>query len=145
MFRHYKTTGGFLKDLAENTISSEDICFIDDYRQIYTHGTSYYATSSEEDKIYVEEGKSDEDGYIVNDVTVPEGYDIEVISRMFLHPKTNMWVTCIGYKAAGGSSHIVTGEYKIGVSAVVGVSTVESYGGCTYKTYYRLRKKIIQQ
>lgn len=142
MLRHYKTKEQFIKE--KSIITSEDICFIKDSKEIYTHGT-YYATSSEEEKIYVEEGKSDKDGYIVDDVTVPEGYDIEVISRMFLHPKTNMWVTCIGYKAAGGSSHIVTGEYKIGVSVVVGVSTVESYGECTYKTYYRLKKKIIQQ
>lgn len=143
MLRHYKTKSGFLKELSEDTIiSHEDICFIEESRQIYTHGT-YYAATLDEDKIYVEEGKSDRDGYIVSDVQVPEGYEAEVISRMFHHPKTNMWVTCIGYKAAGGSSHIVTGEYKIGVSVVVGVSTVESYGECTYRTYYRL-KKIIQ-
>lgn len=138
MLRHYKTKGGFTKDLSGKTIKPEDICFIDDSKEIYTHGV-YYA-SSDENKIHVKEGTSDGEGHIVDEIQAPSGFEAEIMSMMFLHPSTNRWTPCVGYKAGDGNSYIVTGEYQVELS---GGSTVGVYKTNKYKIYYKL-KPIIQ-
>lgn len=84
--------------------------------------------------IYEADGVSDDDGYVLSQPQ-EEGYDIYVLSQMFKSPHNNLWTPIMGYKGSNGR-HLITGITQLGVSIVIGVSTVETYGNTPYKIYY---------
>lgn len=90
--------------------------------------------------IYEYDGVSDDSAVVQDNITVEDGYEILILNRMFKIPDINQWSPVIGYND-GGDNMLLTAIYKLGVSIVVGVSSVERFKNCAYKTFY-IKKKI---